>query len=131
MNELTHINDICLFVPDMTKAIEFYTKKMEFEIEFQRALDYVILKFQGTSLTLWNENEIKKYAIDKEYIDGNGHHFMIAIRLNNINDVVNASNHLKKNGVECIAEPKDYHWRCRAAYFKDIFGNIWELFAFL
>lgn len=128
---LTNINDICFFVPDMEAAVDFYKNKMKFEVKSQRGLFYTEFLFQGTSLTLWAEDEVAAYAIPKEYLGTDGHHFMMAIKVPDSKQVDLISEELKKNGVECISEPQDYHWECRASYFKDIFGNIWEIFAWL
>lgn len=129
LKALTKVNDICLFVPDMKAAIEFYRDKMKFKIKFQRDDLYVIFDFQGTKLTLWQEKEVTDYAIDKKYIEGEGHHFMFAIKVETPEEVESISKTLQENGVECITAPRDYHWNCRAVYFKDLFGNIWEIFA--
>ncbi len=128
---LTNINDICLFVPDMEAAIDFYQNKMKFEVKSRRGRFYTEFVFCGTSLTLWAEDEVTAYAIPKEYLGKTGHHFMLAIKVPTSEVVDDISAELKKNGVECISEPQDYHWECRASYFKDIFGNIWEVFASL
>ena len=128
---LTKINDICLFVPDMEKAVDFYENKMGFKLKSRRGALYTEFEFQGTGLTLWAEEEVASYAIPKECLGKEGHHFMIAIKVENPQIVDDISAELTKNGVECISVPKNYHWKCRTAYFKDINGNIWEIFAWL
>lgn len=129
LDALTKINDICFFVPDMEKAVDFYCGKMGFEIKLQRENLYTIFDFCGTGLTLWQEKEVTEYAINSEYLGEKGGHFMIAIKVPLSEDVDRIASELIKNGVECISPPNDYHWNCRAVYFRDIFGYIWEVFA--
>lgn len=131
LEALTRINDICFFVPDMEKAVDFYCSKMNFKIKLQRENLYTIFDFCGTGLTLWQENEVAEYAIDSQYFGEKGGRFMIAIKVPLSEDVDHIASELIKNGVECISPPKNYHWNCRAVYFRDVFGYIWEVFAWL
>ena len=129
LNYMTRINDICLFVPDIKKAVDFYVNRMKFNIVFQRQPYYVIFDFQGTALTVWDETEVTAHAIPAEKLGGAGRHFMIAVEVPHPGTVDEVAEELEKNGVECITSPRDYHWKCRAAYYQDIFGNIWEVFS--
>lgn len=125
---LWKLNDICLYVPDLDLAIEFYTKKMGFNLVSRRDIYYAEFEFSGTSLTIWREDEVYQ-AVKKEHMGGDGHHFMLAIKVPTLQDVDDLYEELSARGVECISEPKTYHWNCRAVYFKDLCENIWEIFA--
>lgn len=124
---LTKLNDICLFVRDFEKSVQFYTEKMGFEI-IRRQPGYVEFDFAGTSVTLWDEEGVYT-AIPKEELGAQGHHFMIAVRVPELEDVDDICYELCKRGVHCIARPKTFEWGSRAAYFKDNNENIWEVFA--
>jgi len=126
---LRKINDLCLFVPDIEEAVEFYTEKMGFEI-IRRQPGYVQFDFQGTSLTMWQEDGVYR-AVKKEYLGGEGNHFMIAIKVPTLEDVDNLHEELVSRGVECISEPETYPFGSRAVYFRDINKNIWEVFAWV
>ncbi|MFF2447406.1 VOC family protein [Neobacillus sp. NPDC058068] len=124
---LKKLNDICLFVPNVEEAVQFYTDKMGFEL-VRRQPGYVQFDFQGTSLTLWQEDGVYR-AIQKEYLGGEGNHFMLAIKVPSLEDVDQLYEELVNRGVECISPPETYQWGSRAVYFRDLNKNIWEIFA--
>ncbi|MBS4208207.1 VOC family protein [Bacillus sp. FJAT-50079] len=129
LNMLTKLNDICFYVPDLEEAVQFYTEKMGFEIR-RRQPGYVEFLFQGTSLSLWQVDGVY-HAVKKEHLGAIGHHFMMAINVPTIKDVDELHEELIGRGVECIAPPKTFPFGARAVYFKDIIGNIWEVFAWV
>ena len=127
LEKLAKLSDICLFVKDIERSVEFYTKKLGFKIK-RRQPGYVEFIFQGTSVTLWQIPGMH-CAIPPQHLGDNGHRFMIAVRVETFGDVDSIWAELEQNGVELISPPKTYPWSARAAYFKDIDGNIWEIFA--
>lgn len=124
---LKKLNDICLFVQNFEESVLFYTEKMRFEI-IRRQPGYVEFDFVGTSVTLWNEEGVYA-AIGKEELGGPGHHFMLAVRVPQLEDVDDIISDLESRGVKIISRPRTYAWGSRAAYFKDNSENIWEVFA--
>ncbi len=124
---LTKLNDICIFVSNIERSVKFYTQKLGFKIK-RRQPGYVEFNFQGTSVTLWQANGVQQ-AIPSEHLGENGHHFMLAVRVPTMNDVDRIWKELSKKGVDFISLPETYLWGARAIYFKDIEGNIWEVFA--
>ncbi|MDD3403571.1 MAG: VOC family protein [Hespellia sp.] len=129
---LTKINDICLFVKDFQGALKFYTEKFGFQVKRlqpdEKNPNYAEFEFHGTAVTLWDKKGLCE-VVDHKYIDGEGHHFMIAVKVDTLQDVDDISEELIENGVHCIKEPTTYGFGSRAAYFQDFEGNVWEVFA--
>ncbi|MDD3361479.1 MAG: VOC family protein [Hespellia sp.] len=132
LEKLTKINDICLFVKDFQGALKFYTEKFGFQVKRLQPdsdhANYAEFEFYGTAVTLWDKKGLCE-VVDHGYIDGEGHHFMIAVKVDTLQDVDDIAGELIENGVYCIKEPTTYGFGSRAAYFKDLEGNVWEVFA--
>ena len=132
LQKLTKVNDICLFVKDFQGSLKFYTEKFGFKVKRLQPdsehANYAEFEFQGTSVTLWDKRCLCE-VVDHTYIDGEGHHFMIAVKVPEFQDVDDMFEELTANGVSCIKEPTTYGFGSRAAYFLDYEGNIWEVFA--
>lgn len=142
LGKLANLNDICLFVQDMDKSIDFYQNKLNFRIirqqpvytdEFGNPLEeemigYVEFDFNGTNLTLWRETGVYR-ALKKEFLGEKGNHFMLAVKVDSFQEVDDICSELVKNGVELLTEAITYEWGSRAVYFKDPDNNIWEVFA--
>lgn len=132
LEQLTKINDICLFVKDFRGALQFYTEKFGFKVKRLQPdaehANYAEFEFHGTAITLWDKSGLCE-VIDRKYIDGDGHHFMIAVKVSAMQDVDDIARELIGNGVKCIKEPYTYGFGSRAAYFQDFEGNVWEVFA--
>lgn len=132
LSKLTKINDICLFVDDFQGSLKYYTEKFGFKVKRlqpdEANANYAEFEFHGTSVTLWQSDGI--YAVvDKKHIEGKAHHFMIAVKVPEMQDVDDIYAELTANGVPCVGEPRTFEFGSRAAYFTDFEGNIWEVFA--
>ena len=129
---LTKLIDICLFVKDFQGALKFYTEKFGFKIKRLQPdpehANYAEFEFCGTAVTLWDKKGLCE-VVDHTYIDGEGHHFMMAVKVPKLQDVDDIAQELIGNGVNCIKEPTTYGFGSRAAYFQDFEGNVWEVFA--
>lgn len=134
LSKINKINDLCLFVKDFKGTVEFFTKKFGFELKRlqpnEKDANYAEFNFKGTSLTLWQRDGVTS-VIDQKYLAKEGHNYMIAIKVDTVEDVNEIHNKFKKNGVVCIKEPQDYIFGSRAAYYLDCERNIWEIFAWL
>ena len=51
-----------------------------------------------------------------------------AIRCDTPEEVDEAYEQLKAEGMEFISEPKDYEWNARCVYFLDASGHMWEIY---
>jgi catechol 2,3-dioxygenase-like lactoylglutathione lyase family enzyme len=130
LDKLDRINDICLFVKDFEGSIKFFTEKFALKRlpPDSDNIYYARFDFCGTILTLWDKQNVRE-VIDHKYIDGEGHHFMIAIKVSDAQDVDDVHRALTHNGVVCIKPPEDYPFGTRSSYFLDHEKNIWEVFA--
>lgn len=133
---LTKMNDICLFVNDFQGSLKFFTEKFEFDVKRLQpnpeTANYAEFEFQGASVTMWNREDVGA-LIGRQYIDGKGegHPFMIAIKVDTVAEVNSIHERLIENGVTCIKDPEDYEFGSRAAYYLDFEENIWEVFAWI
>jgi catechol 2,3-dioxygenase-like lactoylglutathione lyase family enzyme len=134
LDKLDKVNDICLFVKDFSGSIKFFTEKFGLKLKRLQPdsenANYAEFDFRGTSVTLWDKKGVCE-VIDSKYLDGEGHHFMIALKVPGIQDVDDIYKALTQNGVTCIKPPATYPFGSRAAYFLDYERNIWEIFAWL
>jgi catechol 2,3-dioxygenase-like lactoylglutathione lyase family enzyme len=134
LSKLTHINDICLFVKDFQGSLKFYTEKFGFKVKRlqpdEANANYAEFEFHGTSVTLWHREGLFE-VVDRKYIEGDGHPFMIAIKVPSVQDVNDIYAELTSRGVECIGEPRDFEFGARASYYLDHEGNVWEVFAWI
>lgn len=132
LNKMNKINDICLFVKDFKGSVDFFQNKFGFKLirlqPNEVDANYAEFEFHGTSLTLWDQDGIAS-VVDATYLGEDGHHFMIAIKVNSVDDVNAIHDELTKNGVTCIKAPTDYEFGSRASYYLDYEENIWEVFA--
>ena len=132
LDKLTKLNDICLFVKDFQGALKFYTEKFVFQVKRLQPTpenaNYAEFEFHGTAVTLWDKKGLCE-VVDHQYIDGDGHHFMIAVKVPEMQDVDDIAEELIGNGVVCLVKPTTYPFGSRAAYFQDPEGNVWEVFA--
>ncbi len=129
---LRKMNDICLFVKDFNGSLKFYTEKFGFEVKRlqpdEQNPNYAEFSFAGASVTMWQENGVMP-IVGKEALGGEGHHFMIAIKVPSLKDVDDIYEELTSRGVRCLSKPTTYPFGARASYYNDHENNIWEVFA--
>lgn len=134
LEKLTNLNDICLFVKDFDASLKYYTEIFGFRVKRLQPspenANYVEFDFSGTSVTMWNIEGVKT-AIDEKYLGGEGHRFMLAVKVPCAEDVDEIYEELTARGAECIAPPVTFEFGSRAAYFLDHERNIWEVFGWL
>lgn len=128
------INDICLFVTDFDRSLEYYQNV--FGLKIKRAQpnaiqpNYIEFDFHGTGITMWDRRSVISDAIPEEFLGSlSSHNFMIAIKLDTPDQVTQTFNRLKARGAKFACEPKDFHFGSRACYMLDYENNIWELFS--
>ena len=128
------MNDICLFVKDFKGSLQFYTEKFGFKVKRlqpdEEHANYAEFDFNGTSITLWEKKGLLE-VLDRKHIDGDGHHFMIAIKVPTVEDVDQIYEELMDNGVTSLKEPTTFEFGSRAMYVSDHEGNVWEVFAWV
>ena len=129
---LTKLNDICLFVDDFRRCLDYYVEKFGFRVKRLQPdpenANYAEFDFNGTTVTLWQRDGVCQ-AMEGDFLGPYGHHFMLAVRVPALEDVDGIYQELTANGVRCIHPPVTYPFGSRAAYFQDCEDNIWEVFA--
>ncbi len=120
------IKHIALVVNDYDKAIEFYTKKLNFVLLEDTKLSaekrWVIVSPFGSECSILlakANNEVQKVSI------GNQTGGRVFLFLNTISFDEDYEN-LKCNNVEIIREPKVEAYG-RVLVFSDLYGNLWDL----
>lgn len=134
LEKLAKINDICLYVNDFKGSLNFYTNKFGFTVKRLQPNpenpNYVEFEFQGSSVTMWDKKGVCE-VLDEKYLGGEGHHFMIAVKVPKEEDVDAIHAELTSRGVVCISPPTVYPFGSKAVYYQDHERNIWEVFAWM
>ncbi|MDR1482773.1 MAG: VOC family protein [Synergistaceae bacterium] len=134
LDRLAKVNDICLFVRDFKGSVKFYTEKFGLRVKRLQPdsehANYAEFDFNGTSVTLWDESGVRE-ILDRACLGGEGHHFMIAVKVPSVEDVDAIHGELTGRGVVCVSCPKIYPFGSKAAYYLDHERNIWEIFAWM
>ena len=79
---------------------------------------------------MWDKSGVTQ-VLDSKYLGGEGHHFMLAVKVPAPGDVDDIHEELVIRGVECISSPNVYPFGSKAAYYLDHERNIWEVFAWM
>ena len=119
---------IALVVKDYDEAIEFYTKKLNFELiedTYQPEQDkrWVVVSPQGsvgTTILLARASKPEQ----EEFI-GNQAGGRVFLFLNT-DDFWRDYNEMLSKGIEFVREPKEADYGT-VAVFKDLYGNLWDL----
>ncbi len=121
------IAHITLLVDDYDKAIEFFTKKLNFilieDTKLSEIKRWVLVKPQGPEncclLLAKASNDEQKRSIGNQ----SGGRVFLFLQTDNFNrDYQN----LIDNGIRIVREPKSEDYGT-VAVFEDIFGNLWDL----
>jgi len=123
----TKISHISILIDDYDKAIEFYTKKLNFILledtfidENKRWVKVAPNKLSEFSLLLAKaSNEIQKSRIGNQT---GGRVFLFM----NTSDFESDYQNLKKNNIKIIREPKTESYG-KVLVFEDCYGNLWDL----
>lgn len=114
----------CFQVSSIEKSIEFYTKKLNFNLLFQSINEnmrekYAFLECQGARLELIEDmdGDFKKPEITKHFCP----HF--CMDTNNMNELMET---LKKNDIEIIGGPNVIEGEETWLYIKDEDNNVLE-----
>lgn len=122
---------IALVVRDYDEAIDFYTKKLHFELvedTYQPEQDkrWVVVSppgSNGTTILL-----AKASKPEQELFIGNQAGGRVFLFLGT-DDFIRDFEEMKQSGVEFVREPKLQEYGM-VAVFKDLYGNLWDLVQF-
>lgn len=122
---------IALVIKDYDEAIEFYTKKLNFELledTYQPEQDkrWVVVSppgSSGTTILLARASN----STQEEFI-GNQSGGRVFLFLNT-DDFWRDYNEMVDRGIEFVREPKKADYGT-VAVFKDLYGNLWDLLQF-
>ena len=123
-----NIVHIALVVNDYDEAIEFYTKKLNFELledTYQPEQDkrWVVVAPRGSNGTTILLAKASK-PVQKEFI-GNQAGGRVFLFLNT-DDFWRDYHQMMSVGIEFVREPKQAEYGM-VAVFKDLYGNLWDL----
>lgn len=119
---------ISLVVKDYDEAIDFYTKKLNFELIediYQPEQDkrWVVIappNSDGTTILLARASKIEQEAFVGNQTGGRVFLFL------NSDDFWRDYNEMISKGIEFVREPKKAEYGT-VAVFKDLYGNLWDL----
>jgi len=122
---------IAIVVDDYDEAIEFYTKKLSFELledTYQPEQDkrWVVVAPPGSSGTTLLLARASK-SIQRDFI-GNQSGGRVFLFLNT-DDFWRDYNSMIENGIEFVRDPQKADYGM-VAVFKDLYGNLWDLLEF-
>ncbi|MFW2504477.1 VOC family protein [Clostridium diolis] len=122
---------IALVVKDYDEAIEFYTKKLHFELvedtyQPKQQKRWVVVSPPGSSGTTILLARASKP--EQEDFIGNQAGGRVFLFLGT-NDFWRDYNEMREIGIEFVREPKEQDYGI-VAVFKDLYGNLWDLVEF-
>ena len=72
------------------RQLKIYTEKFGFKVKRLQSdpehANYAEFEFHGTAVTLWDKKGLCE-VVDHTYIDGEGHHFMMAVKVPALQDL--------------------------------------------
>lgn len=122
---------IALVVKEYDEAIEFYTKKLHFELiedTYQSEQDkrWVVVSppgSSGTTILLARASKQEQVPFIGNQTGGRVFLFL------GTDDFKRDYNDMIMNGIEFVREPKEQDYGT-VAVFKDLYGNLWDLVEF-
>lgn len=115
------IGAITLFVDDVSRSKDWYSKTFEVPVIFQDEVS-VVFQFANTIINLLKSSEAPELIGPAEVGSGARSQFTIWVE-----DADAAVTDLETRGVELINGPIDREWGQRTACFSDPDGHIWEI----
>ena len=129
LDALRNLTDIGLFVSDMERALAFYGETLGFELK-RRDIGFAEFQTNGVGLALWEVSDVTQ-ALALAETPRQGLSAMVAVRVGTA-DVVDALyDKLAAKGVTMVQAPTTHAWNARTAYFSDLDGNLWEIYAWV
>ncbi len=112
------IRHIALFVQDLALAVDFYTRIMGMQIEWQPDDDNVYLTNQGDVLALHRVDDMPSAQQRLDHI---------GFVLNRLEDVDDWHHYFVQSGVKITEAPKTHRDGSRGFYCLDAVGHLLEL----
>lgn len=129
--KINPVTDICVFVQDVEKAIDFYTQKLGLTLR-SRNEGFADFWSENIILAAWERKHMSGHTgISNTQPSPGMRQAAICVRLPEIADVDRLYTVLSQRGVEFLTEPSNYPWKARCAYFSDQDYNLWELYAWI
>ena len=111
------LTDICLITRDLNAGIDFYTKKLGFQLSSQMPgfADFV---GHGVVLALWDAHKLRETTnVPGQIEEPSGRGVMMAVEVASPLEIDKIYENLLARGVEFYGPPKNYPWNARAIYF--------------
>jgi lactoylglutathione lyase len=115
------IGFVKVFVTDLEKSLEFYTKTLGMELDFTDERHWAQFK-SGEDVSLAIEKCDAGHVVQGSNVVGRfvGVTFMV-------DDIAETYEHLVGRGVHFTGPPEKQHWGGTLAHFKDLDGNVLTL----
>lgn len=136
LEKINCIDAVCFFPKDFEATRKFFEEVWGLEPkriqppsqETENKVNFITYSLYSASVALWDQKEVKNIMGD-EIIGGEGHNYMVAVKLSSAEEVDKLCEHLLNHGATCIKLPNTYNFGAHATYFFDNEKNIWEFFA--
>lgn len=123
------ITDVCFFVDDVNRSVDFYKDKIGLEIK-RRDIGFAEFHSGEATFAVWDISDVRKNLGDK-VVSEKGHWCIGAFQFETGEEVTNYYHDLVEKKVEFVTELVDWPWGARAAYLKDPDGFLWEIYAWV
>jgi len=123
------ISDICFFVDDMERSSHFYQEKIGLKIKRQ---DKWSVEFETGEATfaIRKADEFRK-LLGEERLSNEGNLCIGAFQFDTGEEVKEYYQFLRDQKIDFVTDLVDWPWGARAAYFKDLNGFLWEIYAWV
>jgi uncharacterized glyoxalase superfamily protein PhnB len=122
------ISNAGLLVQNVKQVVRYYCDTFGYALK-QDFPEFVEFEANGgASLFLWQWSYLE-HIIGSDAMAKVKYPFMAAIQYQTEEEVVEAYLDLMLKGVDFVSPPANRSWNAYAAYFVDVEGYIWELYA--
>lgn len=115
------IGFVIVYVTELKKSLDFYTKKLGMEVDFNDGKNWVAFK-SGEDVSLAIERCARHQTRNGSRLVGRYSGVTLVV-----DDISKAYSRLKKKGVKFTRAPELQHWGGTLADLKDLDGNVLTL----
>jgi len=120
------ITFVALYVPDVEELVALYRDKVGFPLKIHEE-GFAEFETEQVGLAILGEHFVSDLLGSKSPVTSGGKTPRFHLSLE-VEDVDKTYEELKAKGVEFTNEPVTHEWGQRVVYFRDLVGNLWEVY---